>query len=205
MKTHKEIKSLLPYMLPDGLEAGCDEAGRGCLAGPVYAAAVILPKDFHHPLLNDSKQLTARQREQLRPIIEQQAIAWGVCAISPEEIDRINILKASIKGMHGALDMLKVRPDRILVDGNRFYKYEEIPHTCVVKGDATYASIAAASVLAKTYRDEYMLKIAAEYPQYGWDRNMAYPTREHRAAIEKYGITPYHRLSYKLLEDPTLF
>lgn len=205
MKTHKEIKSLLPYMLPDGLEAGCDEAGRGCLAGPVYAAAVILPKDFHHPLLNDSKQLTARQREQLRPIIEQQAIAWGVCAISPEEIDRINILKASIKGMHGALDMLKVRPDRILVDGNRFYKYGEIPHTCVVKGDATYASIAAASVLAKTYRDEYMLKIAAEYPQYGWDRNMAYPTREHRAAIEKYGITPYHRLSYKLLEDPTLF
>lgn len=205
MKTHKEIKSLLPYMLPDGLEAGCDEAGRGCLAGSVYAAAVILPKDFHHPLLNDSKQLTARQREQLRPIIEQQAIAWGVCDISPEEIDRINILKASIKGMHGALDMLKVRPDRILVDGNRFYKYGEIPHTCVVKGDATYASIAAASVLAKTYRDEYMLKIAAEYPQYGWDRNMAYPTREHRAAIEKYGITPYHRLSYKLLEDPTLF
>ncbi len=205
MKTQKEIKSLLPYMLPDGLEAGCDEAGRGCLAGPVYAAAVILPKDFHHPLLNDSKQLTARQREQLRPIIEQQAIAWSVCAISPEEIDRINILKASIKGMHGALDMLKVRPDRILVDGNRFYKYGEIPHTCVVKGDATYASIAAASVLAKTYRDEYMLKIAAEYPQYGWDRNMAYPTREHRAAIEKYGITPYHRLSYKLLEDPTLF
>lgn len=205
MKTQKEIKSLLPYMLPDGLEAGCDEAGRGCLAGPVYAAAVILPKDFHHPLLNDSKQLTARQREQLRPIIEQQAIAWSVCDISPEEIDRINILKASIKGMHGALDMLKVRPDRILVDGNRFYKYGEIPHTCVVKGDATYASIAAASVLAKTYRDEYMLKIAAEYPQYGWDRNMAYPTREHRAAIEKYGITPYHRLSYRLLEDPTLF
>lgn len=196
---------MLPYMLPDGLEAGCDEAGRGCLAGPVYAAAVILPKDFHHPLLNDSKQLTARQREQLRPIIEQQAIAWSVCDISPEEIDRINILKASIKGMHGALDMLKVRPDRILVDGNRFYKYGEIPHTCVVKGDATYASIAAASVLAKTYRDEYMLKIAAEYPQYGWDRNMAYPTREHRAAIEKYGITPYHRLSYRLLEDPTLF
>lgn len=196
---------MLPYMLPDGLEAGCDEAGRGCLAGPVYAAAVILPKDFHHPLLNDSKQLTARQREQLRPIIEQQAIAWGVYAVPPEEIDRINILKASIKGMHGALEMLKVRPDRILVDGNRFYKYGEIPHICVVKGDATYASIAAASVLAKTYRDEYMLKIAAEYPQYGWDRNMAYPTKEHRAAIEKYGITPHHRLSYRLLEDPTLF
>lgn len=192
-------------MLPDGLEAGCDEAGRGCLAGPVYAAAVILPKDFCHPLLNDSKQLSARQREQLRPIIEQEALAWGVCAISPQEIDSINILKASIKGMHGALDQLKIRPHRILVDGNRFYKYGDIPHTCVVKGDATYASIAAASVLAKTYRDEYMLKIAAEYPQYGWDRNMAYPTREHRAAIEKYGITPHHRLSYKLLEDPTLF
>ena len=196
---------LLPYMLPDSIEAGCDEAGRGCLAGPVYAAAVILPKDFYHPLLNDSKQLTARQREQLRPIIEKEAVAWGVCAISPQEIDRINILKASIKGMHGALDQLVVRPQHILVDGNRFYKYGEIPHTCVVKGDATYTSIAAASVLAKTYRDEYMLRIAAEYPQYGWDRNMAYPTKEHRAAIEKYGITPYHRLSYKLLEDPTLF
>ena len=196
---------LLPYMLPDSIEAGCDEAGRGCLAGPVYAAAVILPKDFYHPLLNDSKQLTARQREQLRPIIEKEAVAWGVCAISPQEIDRINILKASIKGMHGALDQLVVRPQHILVDGNRFYKYGEIPHTCVVKGDATYTSIAAASVLAKTYRDEYMLRIATEYPQYGWDRNMAYPTKEHRAAIEKYGVTPYHRLSYKLLEDPTLF
>ncbi len=200
-----EKRGLLPYLNPDGYEAGCDEAGRGCLAGPVYAAAVILPKDFYHPLLNDSKQLTARQREQLRPIIEKEALAWGVCAIQPEEIDRINILKASIKGMHGALDQLKIRPTHILVDGNRFYKYGEIPHTCVVKGDATYASIAAASVLAKTYRDEYMLKIAAEYPQYGWDRNMAYPTKEHRAAIEKYGVTPHHRLSYKLLEDPTLF
>ena len=201
----KTTTSLLPYMLPDNLEAGCDEAGRGCLAGPVYAAAVILPQDFYHPLLNDSKQLTAKQREKLRPIIEQEAIAWGVCAISPQEIDQINILKASIKGMHCALDMLKVRPTHILVDGNRFYKYGETPHTCVVKGDSKYASIAAASVLAKTYRDEYMLKIAAEYPQYGWDRNMAYPTKEHRTAIEKYGITPYHRLSYKLLEDPTLF
>lgn len=201
----KTTTSLLPYMLPDSIEAGCDEAGRGCLAGPVYAAAVILPQDFYHPLLNDSKQLTAKQREKLRPIIEQEAIAWGVCAISPQEIDQINILKASIKGMHCALDMLKVRPTHILVDGNRFYKYGETPHTCVVKGDSKYASIAAASVLAKTYRDEYMLKIAAEYPEYGWDRNMAYPTKEHRAAIEKYGITPHHRLSYKLLEDPTLF
>ncbi len=192
-------------MNPDGIEAGCDEAGRGCLAGPVYAAAVILPKDFYHPLLNDSKQLTARQREQLRPIIEKEALAWGVCAIPPAEIDTINILKASIKGMHEALDQLKIRPTHILVDGNRFYKYGEIPHTCVVKGDGKYASIAAASILAKTYRDEYMLKIAAEYPQYGWDRNMAYPTKEHRAAIEKYGVTPYHRQSFKLLEDPTLF
>ena len=200
-----ERKGLLPYFSPDGIEAGCDEAGRGCLAGPVYAAAVILPKDFYHPLLNDSKQLTARQREQLRPIIEKEAIAWGVCAIQPQEIDRINILKASIKGMHGALDQLQVRPTHILVDGNRFYKYGDIPHTCVVKGDGKYASIAAASVLAKTYRDEYMLKIAAEYPQYGWERNMAYPTKEHRAAIEKYGVTPHHRMSYKLLEDPTLF
>lgn len=198
-------ESLLPFMLPDIMEAGCDEAGRGCLAGPVYAAAVILPADFYHPMLNDSKQLSAKQREKLRPIIEQEALAWGVCAISPQEIDRINILKASIKGMHGALDMLKIRPEHILVDGNRFYKYGEIPHTCVVKGDSKYASIAAASVLAKTYRDEYMLKIAQEYPQYGWDRNMAYPTKEHRTAIEKYGVTPYHRLSYKLLEDPTLF
>lgn len=201
----KSTESLLPFMLPDIMEAGCDEAGRGCLAGPVYAAAVILPADFHHPLLNDSKQLSAKQREKLRPIIEQEAIAWGVCAISPQEIDQINILKASIKGMHGALDQLGVRPGHILVDGNRFYKYGEVPHTCVVKGDSKYASIAAASVLAKTYRDEYMLKIAAEYPQYGWDRNMAYPTKEHRAAIEKYGVTPYHRLSYRLLEDPTLF
>ena len=196
---------LLNYLHADLIEAGCDEAGRGPLAGSVFAAAVILPKDFHHPLLNDSKKMTEKARETLRPIIEQEAIAWGVCAISPQEIDKINILKASIKGMHGALDMLKVRPEHILVDGNRFYKYGEIPHTCVVKGDSKYASIAAASVLAKTYSDEYMLKIAAEYPQYGWDRNMAYPTKEHRAAIAEYGVTPYHRLSYKLLEDPTLF
>ena len=187
------------------IEAGCDEAGRGCLAGPVFAAAVILPQNFYHPLLNDSKQLTARQREKLRPIIEKEAVAWGVCAISPEEIDRINILKASIKGMHRALDSLSVLPEHILVDGNRFYKYGDIPHTCVVKGDGKYASIAAASVLAKTYRDEYMLKIAEEFPQYGWDRNMGYPTKEHRAAIQEHGTTPHHRLSFKLLEDPTLF
>ena len=193
-------------MLPDSIEAGCDEAGRGCLAGPVYAAAVILPKDFYHPLLNDSKQLTARQREQLRPIIEKEAVAWGVCAISPQEIDRINILKASIKGMHGALDQLVVRPQHILVDGNRFYKYGEIPHTCVVKGDATYTSIAAASVLAKTYRDEYMRKLALEYPQYGWERNMGYPTPEHIQAIIEHGYTPHHRKSFHLKQlEPTLF
>ena len=193
-------------MLPDSIEAGCDEAGRGCLAGPVYAAAVILPQDFYHPLLNDSKQLTARQREQLRPIIEKEAIAWGVCAIQPQEIDRINILQASIKGMHGALAQLQVRPTHILVDGNRFYKYGDIPHTCVVKGDGKYASIAAASVLANTYRYEYMLKIAAEHPQYGWDRNMGYPTKEHEEAILHHGYPPPHRPSFHLKQlEPTLF
>ena len=197
---------LSPYYNPSEVEAGCDEAGRGCLAGPVFAAAVILPKDFYHPLLNDSKQLTAKQREKLRPIIEENAIAWGVCAISPQEIDKINILKASIKGMHGALDMLKVRPTSILVDGNRFYKYQEIPHTCMVKGDARFASIAAASVLAKTYRDEYMRKLAAEYPEYGWERNMGYPTKEHVAAIIEHGYTPHHRKSFHLKQlEPTLF
>lgn len=198
----KTIKHrLLPYMTENILEAGCDEAGRGCLAGAVYAAAVILPPCFYHPLLNDSKQLTAKQRELLRPIIEKEAIAWAVCAVSAEEIDRINILKASIAGMHRALDMLTVRPQSILVDGNRFYKYGSTPHVCVIKGDGKYASIAAASVLAKTHRDEYMLKLAAQYPQYGWDRNMAYPTKEHREAIRQYGVTPYHRMSYKLLEN----
>ena len=156
--------SLLQYADPVLVEAGCDEAGRGCLAGPVYAAAVILPKDFYHPLLNDSKQLTAKQREKLRPIIEKEAIAWGVAALSPQEIDELNILRASITGMHRALDKLSVTPQSILVDGNRFYKYKDIPHTCVVKGDAKYASIAAASILAKTYRDEYMLALAKEYP-----------------------------------------
>lgn len=201
--TFKDKKcNLLPYMAENIIEAGCDEAGRGCLAGAVYAAAVILPQNFYHPLLNDSKQLTAKQRELLRPIIEKEAIAWGVCAVSPAEIDEINILRASITGMHRALDMLNVKPQAILVDGNCFYKYKDIPHTCVVKGDSKYASIAAASILAKTHRDEYMLKLAAEYPQYGWNRNMAYPTKEHRNAILKFGITPYHRMSYKLY--PTL-
>ncbi len=202
----QERGTLLPYMNSNEIEAGCDEAGRGCLAGAVYAAAVILPKDFYHPLLNDSKKLTAKQREELRPIIEREAIAWGVCAVSPEEIDKINILKASIIGMHRALDLLKVRPTSILVDGNKFYNYNETPHTCVVKGDGKYASIAAASILAKTHRDEYMLNLAKEYPMYGWEKNMAYPTKAHRAAIKEFGVTPYHRMSYKLLDDePTLF
>ncbi len=197
---------LLQYHNPDLIEAGCDEAGRGCLAGPVYAAAVILPKDFYHPLLNDSKQLTAKQRELLRPIIEKEALAWAVVAVSAQEIDEINILRASITGMHRAVEQLQITPQHLLIDGNRFYKYKDIPHTCVVKGDAKYASIAAASILAKTHRDEYMLEIAAEYPQYGWEKNMAYPTKAHRQAIAEYGVTPHHRMSYRLLDDePTLF
>lgn len=199
------LPSLLQYDNPDLIEAGCDEAGRGCLAGPVYAAAVILKKDFYHPLLNDSKQLSAKQREKLRPIIEKEALAWAVVAVSAREIDEMNILKASITGMHRAIEKLSITPEHLLIDGNRFYKYKDIPHTCVVKGDGKYAAIAAASILAKTHRDEYMLTIAKEFPQYGWERNMAYPTKEHRAAIAKYGITPHHRLSYKLLEDPVLF
>lgn len=199
------LPSLLQYDNPDLIEAGCDEAGRGCLAGPVYAAAVILKKDFYHPLLNDSKQLSAKQREKLRPIIEKEALAWAVVAVSAREIDEMNILKASITGMHRAIEKLSITPEHLLIDGNRFYKYKNIPHTCVVKGDGKYAAIAAASILAKTHRDEYMLTIAKEFPQYGWERNMAYPTKEHRAAIAKYGITPHHRLSYKLLEDPVLF
>ena len=194
------------YFDPNLIEAGCDEAGRGCLAGPVYAAAVILPKDFYHPLLNDSKQLTARQREKLRPVIEQEAIAWSVVAVGPQEIDELNILRASITGMHRAIASLGVRPQSLLIDGNRFYKFQDIPHKCIVKGDAKYASIAAASILAKTHRDEYMLKLAAEYPQYGWEKNMAYPTKQHRAAIVEFGITPHHRLSFRLVDDePTLF
>lgn len=197
--------SLLPYYEKNIIEAGCDEAGRGCLAGPVYAAAVILPEDFFHPLLNDSKQLKEKERDMLREIIEKEAVAWSVAAVDAPEIDKINILKASIKGMHLALDSLSVLPQYILVDGNRFIKYRNIPHQCFVKGDGRFASIAAASVLAKTHRDEYMKKIATEFPQYGWERNMAYPTKKHREAIKLYGPCKYHRMSYKLLEDPVLF
>jgi len=199
------MANLKPFFNPDVLEAGCDEAGRGCLAGPVYAAAVILPKDFYHPLLNDSKQLTKKQRDELRPIIMKEAVSYGIASVSPKEIDKINILNASIKAMHKALNKLKPQPQSIIVDGNKFKTYKKIQHKCIVKGDATYASIAAASVLAKTGRDAYMLKIAKEFPQYGWDKNMAYPTKEHRAAIEKYGATKYHRMTYRLLPELKLF
>lgn len=198
--------TLRPYLQAGRLEAGCDEAGRGPLAGPVYAAAVILPEDFHHPLLNDSKQMTAHQREFLRPIIQQQALAWAVVAVDAAEIDRINILNASITGMQRAVSCLGIRPDFLLIDGNRFKPFDGFQYQTVVKGDATFASIAAASVLAKTYRDEYMKQLSAQYPQYGWDRNMGYPTRDHVEAIKKFGYTPYHRHSFHLKElEPSLF
>ena len=194
------------YMHEDLIEAGCDEAGRGPLAGPVYAAAVILPKDFYHPLLNDSKKMTEKARETLRPIIEQEVLAWAVVEVSAEEIDSINILNASIAGMQRAVRKLNVKPDFLLIDGNRFKPCDGIPHQCVVKGDATYASIAAASVLAKTYRDEHMRRLAQEYPQYGWDRNMGYPTKEHIDAIIAHGYTPHHRKSFHVKQlEPTLF
>jgi len=186
------------------IEAGCDEAGRGCLAGSVYAAAVILPDDYQNDLLNDSKQLTEKRRYQLREIIERDAIAWAVGIVTPEEIDKINILNASILAMHRALDQLKVRPEAIIVDGNRFKKYKDLPHTTIVKGDGKYLSIAAASILAKTYRDDYMNQLAKEYPQYDWLSNKGYPTKKHREAIKQYGITPYHRKSYNLLGDGQL-
>lgn len=191
---------------PGRLEAGCDEAGRGPLAGPVYAAAVILPPDFFHPLLNDSKQMSRKERETLRPIIEKEAISWAVEAVEAEEIDRINILNASIAGMQRAVRRLSVKPEFLLIDGNRFKPFDGIAYMTVVKGDATYASIAAASVLAKTYRDERMISLAGEYPQYGWDRNMGYPTKEHVDAIKEYGYCPLHRKSFHLKElEPTLF
>lgn len=198
--------NLLPYMNGGVLEAGCDEAGRGPLAGPVFAAAVILPADFHHPKLNDSKKMSPAAREELRPIIEKEALAWAVVDISPEEIDRINILNASLEGMRRAVSKLKIKPEFLLIDGNRWKPFDNIPYSTVVHGDATYASIAAASVLAKTCRDDYMRKIAAEYPQYGWDRNMGYPTPEHIAAVKGFGLTPYHRRSFHPKElEPTLF
>ena len=186
------------------IEAGCDEAGRGCLAGSVYAAAVILPPDYQNELLNDSKQLTEKRRYELREIIERDAVAWAVGIVTPEEIDKINILNASILAMHRALDQLKVRPEVIIVDGNRFKPYQKLPYTTIVKGDGKYLSIAAASILAKTYRDDYMNELAKEYPQYDWLSNKGYPTKKHREAIKQYGITPYHRKSYNLLGDGQL-
>lgn len=193
------------YDIAGVIEAGTDEAGRGCIAGPVYAAAVILPGDFEDPGLNDSKQLSRKTRERLRDYIQDKAVAWAVASASPEEIDELNILYASILSMHRALDALKVRPQHIIVDGNRFRPYRDIPFRCYVKGDGRYASIAAASILAKTYRDDYMRKAAERYPQYGWERNFGYPTTEHRSAIARYGITPLHRRSFRILPDPTLF
>lgn len=186
------------------IEAGCDEAGRGCLAGSVYAAAVILPPDYQNELLNDSKKLTTKKRYALREEIERDAIAWAVGIVTPEEIDKINILNASFLAMHRALDQLKVRPEAVIVDGNRFKPYQDLPSTTIVKGDGKYLSIAAASILAKTYRDDYMLSLAEEYPQYDWQSNMGYPTKKHRQAIREHGITPYHRKSYNLLGDGQL-
>jgi len=181
------------------IEAGCDEAGRGCYAGPVFAAAVILPKNFYHPLLNDSKKLSEQQRAFLAPIIKEAAIAWAIGSQSPEEIDQINILKASIKSMHLALDQLKKKPGFIAVDGNRFYPYKKIPHQTIIKGDGQYAHIAAASILAKTARDTYMMELHHQYPQYGWDKNKGYGTAAHRAAIALHGLCEHHRKSFKIL------
>jgi len=196
------------------IEAGCDEAGRGCLAGSVYAAAVILPEDYHNGLLNDSKQLTEKKRYQLREMIERDAVAWAVGVVTPDEIDKINILNASILAMHRALDRLTVRPEAIIVDGNRFKPYypptadgqkqAALPHTTIVKGDGKYLSIAAASILAKTYRDDYMNRLAEEFPQYDWLSNKGYPTKKHRDAIRQYGITPYHRKTFNMLGDGQL-
>ena len=186
------------------VEAGCDEAGRGCLAGSVYAAAVILPDNYANPLLNDSKQLSEKQRYELRPIIERDALAWAVGIVTPEEIDHINILNASILAMHRALDQLAVRPQAVIVDGNRFKPYGGLPYATIVKGDGKFLSIAAASILAKTYRDDYMNQLAEDYPQYDWRQNKGYPTKKHREAIRQFGTTPYHRLSYNLLGDGQL-
>ncbi len=183
------------------LEAGTDEAGRGCLSGPVVAAAVILPKDFTHPFLNDSKQLSEKKREELRPFIEENALAFGVSFVWQDEVDKINVLQASINGMHRSIDMLEIQPEFIIIDGNKFKNYKDIPHQTIVKGDAKYLSIAAASVLAKTYRDEYMAKIHQEFPMYNWQKNKGYPTKEHRNAIREFGATNYHRKTFKLLPE----
>lgn len=192
---------LLSCMQPGRTEAGCDEAGRGCLAGAVFAAAVILPVGFSNEMLTDSKQLSEKKRYQLRPVIEQEALTWAVGIVTPEEIDRINILNASFLAMHRAIDQLSIRPEHLLIDGNRFNPYPDIQHTTVVKGDGKYLSIAAASILAKTYRDDYMDELAALYPGYDWQKNKGYPTRAHREAIRRLGITPYHRKTFTLLPE----
>lgn len=192
---------LKSYYNKQFIEAGCDEAGRGCLAGPVFAAAVILPKDFKNKILNDSKQLTDKVRYELRDIIEKEALAFAVSQISNIEIDKINILNASILGMHRAVDQLKIKPELLLIDGNRFKTYKEIPHKCIIKGDAKFLSIAAASILAKTYRDDFMTEAAIKFPGYGWEKNMGYPTKLHREGIRKQGTTPLHRLTFRLLPE----
>ena len=189
------------YFNKHAIEAGCDEAGRGCLAGDVFAAAVILPKNFKNNLFNDSKKLSDKQRKLLRPIIETNAIAWAVGRVSAQEIDEINILNASLLAMHRAIDQLATTPNHLLIDGNRFKPYDFIPHTCIIKGDSKYMSIAASSILAKTYRDDYMDRLHEEFPRYGWSKNRAYGTKVHRDAIREHGITPYHRVSFKLIEE----
>lgn len=195
---------LKPHLYEGLVEAGCDEAGRGCLAGSVFAAAVILPAGYDNAALNDSKKLTERRRYELREQIMADAEAWAVGEVTPEEIDRINILKASFLAMHRALDLLKVRPEAVIVDGNRFVPYRDLPYTTVVKGDGKYQAIAAASILAKTFRDDYMKSLHREYPCYGWDSNKGYPTAEHRRAIREHGVSPYHRMSYNLLGNGEL-
>ncbi|MDP4184338.1 MAG: ribonuclease HII [Bacteroidota bacterium] len=197
MKSNK----LEPFYSEGVIEAGCDEAGRGCLAGPVFAAAVILPADFSSELLNDSKKLTEKQRYALRPVIEKEALAWAVAMLNNEEIDKINILNASIQAMHRAVDQLDMKPEFLIIDGNRFKPYPGIAHSCIVKGDGKYYSIAAASILAKTYRDDYMIRLHEQYPVYGWSVNKGYPTAAHRNALKENGITPYHRKSFRLLPD----
>lgn len=198
----KKVKSTLaPFFDPHKLEAGCDEAGRGCLSGPVFAAAVILPKDFAHPLLHDSKQLSEKQRYAAREVVEQEALAWAVAQVDPAEIDQLNILRASFTAMHRAVAQLQTRPELLLIDGNRFIPFEDIPFECIIKGDGKYTSIAAASILAKTYRDDCMLALHQEFPQYDWHKNKGYPTKAHRAAIAEHGATIHHRRSFRLLPD----
>jgi ribonuclease HII len=193
-------KILLPFLKEGLIEAGCDEAGRGCLAGPVFAAAVILPSDFFCKGLNDSKQLSEKQRYELRPIIEKEAIDWAIGIVSPQEIDEINILNASFLAMHRAIDALKMRPQHLIIDGNRFKKYAEIPHQFIVKGDGKFLSIAAASILAKTYRDDYMIDLHEQFPQYNWDKNKGYPTKKHRSCIEEFGTNSHYRKTFRLLK-----